>query len=207
MTRIYFVRHARSVYNDEGRMAGLHDPPLSSRGREEALATAEYLQAVSIDFAFSSPLQRALETARLVLGPREIRVVSAKDLVELNMGAFSGRRWTDVLGEHPSLFNEGEVSFWQLFARDRIPGQERYHEAAARIMGFFDGLPTRCGDATVLVVGHKGVLEVVLSETIGFDPSTDWFDIDGASVTTFTLSAERQAKFHCVNMRPGRPPL
>lgn len=188
-------------------MAGLHDPPLSPRGCEEALATAEYLQNVTIDFAFSSPLQRAQQTAHLVLGQREISVALSEDLLELNMGAFSGRRWADVINEYPSLFGEGEVPFWKLFARDRIPGQELYQEAAARIMGFFDGLPTRCGDATVLVVGHKGVLELVLSETVGFDPSTDWFDIDGASVTSFTLGAGRSTKFHCVNTRPGRPPL
>jgi broad specificity phosphatase PhoE len=74
-------------------------------------------------------------------------------------------------------------------------------------MGFFRRLPIEHPEALVAVVGHKGVLEVFLSETIGFDPAVDWFDVAGASVTTFEMKKDRNTKFLSMNVRPGRGPL
>ena len=176
MTTVNFIRHARSVYNDQGKMAGLHDPPLSEAGYREAQAAAQFLAAAVWNAAYASPLIRARETARVILGARSVELQLEPAIQELDMGDFSGRAWDDVLTDF-SPADRDTVTFWQLFSRDRIPNQEPYRSAVHRIMMFFARLAQAHVDQSVLVVAHKGVMEVFLSQTIGFDPSVDWFEI------------------------------
>jgi alpha-ribazole phosphatase len=207
MTTVYFVRHARSIYNEEGKMAGSHDPPLSVSGRREAELTAQYLRSIPFDAAYSSPLSRALETARILWQPRHQQIEVTPDIRELDMGDFSGRTWADVVDAFPAIFGVGPLSFWEIFSRNRIPNQENYDGAVRRIMTFFSRLERDHCDERVMVVAHKGVLEIFLSQTIGFDPSVDWFDLDGASVTTFKIAAGKKTRFQFVNFCPSRQTL
>jgi broad specificity phosphatase PhoE len=184
-------------------MAGLHDPPLSPQGKREASGTAKHLETVNLQAAYSSPLRRARETAEIVLGNRTLQVNLDPDIRELDMGEFSGRTWIDVVNSFPSIVRSPNISFWQLFARDQIPDQEPYKAAAGRVVNFFQRLASQHCNQAVLVVGHKGVLEVFLSETIGFDPSIDWFEISGGSVTTFQVSPDQKTKFLSINVCPG----
>ena len=207
MTTVCFVRHARSTYNAEGRMAGFHDPPLSAEGRREAMLTAAHLRETSFAAAYSSPLRRSLETARIVWGGRPAPIAEAPAIRELDMGEFSGQKWNDVLRNFPMVFLDEKISFWQLFAHDRIPGQEPFQTAVERIMGFFSQVAVTHADQTIMVVAHKGVLEVFLSQTIGFDPCFDWFEITGASITVFEISAEKRAKIVTLNQCPGQRPI
>lgn len=183
-------------------MAGLHDPPLSEAGYREAQATAQFLEATAWNAAYASPLIRARETAQVILGARSVELQLEPAIQELDMGDFSGRAWEDVLTDF-SLEDRHTVTFWQLFSRDRIPNQEPYGSAVHRIMTFFDRLAQAHVDQSVLVVGHKGVMEVFLSETIGFDPSVDWFEISGASISTFQIAPDRRTKIISINVRPG----
>jgi uncharacterized phosphatase len=202
MTTVHFVRHARSVYNDQGKMAGHHDPPLSEAGYREAQAAARFLEATTWNAAYASPLVRARETAHVILGARSVELQFEPAIQELDMGDFSGRAWDDVLMDF-SPADRDTVTFWQLFSRDRIPNQEPYRSAVTRIMTFFERVAQAHLDQTVLVVGHKGVMEVFLSETIGFDPSVNWFEISGASISTFQIARNRRTKIISVNVRPG----
>ena len=72
--RIYLMRHAQAAYFDAkgARMPEPHAVPLTPKGREEALAMADWLAPVRFDRAICSGLPRTLETATLVLGGREI---------------------------------------------------------------------------------------------------------------------------------------
>ena len=59
---LYLVRHGEQVDAE----FGLPDGPLSERGREQALLIAGRLQGVAFDAAYTSPLQRAVETSEVV---------------------------------------------------------------------------------------------------------------------------------------------
>ena len=63
--KIYLMRHGETEYNRVGRLQGQSDIPLNEFGIQLAEKTAEGLKSVSFDAVFSSPLQRALETARI----------------------------------------------------------------------------------------------------------------------------------------------
>ena len=71
--KLYLLRHGRTLWNEEGRLQGRTDVPLSDEGRCSALAAGAALESVPFDAAFSSPLQRARETAELILRGKEYR--------------------------------------------------------------------------------------------------------------------------------------
>ena len=88
--RIYLVRHGETDWNIVRKLQGRTDIPLNERGIEAAKKTGEALKHVPFTRAFSSPLIRAMETARLVLGDRRIPVVPDERIIEIAFGEFEG---------------------------------------------------------------------------------------------------------------------
>lgn len=76
---LYIVRHGETDWNQERRMQGEHDTPLNKNGKELARITARALEDVPFDLAISSPLSRALETARILIGDRKIPVLGTPE--------------------------------------------------------------------------------------------------------------------------------
>src|SRR5271167_231879 len=66
----YIVRHGQTDWNVEKRIQGCTDIPLNDRGREQAFELGKKLKDVDFAFCFSSDLQRAAETARIILSER-----------------------------------------------------------------------------------------------------------------------------------------
>lgn len=66
MKRLYFIRHGLSEMNVTGLFAGHTDTPLTDKGRRQATKAGKAAKKLGIHLMISSPLSRALETARLV---------------------------------------------------------------------------------------------------------------------------------------------
>lgn len=91
-TNIYIIRHGETVLNVQGRLQGHVDIPLNENGKKLAAITGEALKDIPFDIVFTSPLCRALDTARLATAPsssqfhREIPVIEDPRLMEINWG-------------------------------------------------------------------------------------------------------------------------
>ena len=123
---LLLIRHGESVANAEGRVAGHSDYPLSELGVEQAKRVASWLSATGIawDAAYSSPLSRALSTARIICdktgrnGPEldpDLSEISAgelegltRDEVEARYPSFVDRKVTDPVVRHESCVEK----FW-----------------------------------------------------------------------------------------------
>ncbi|WP_418390600.1 histidine phosphatase family protein, partial [[Clostridium] scindens] len=70
--RIYLVRHGETDWNIVRKLQGRTDIPLNEKGIKAAQKTGEALRNVPFTRAFSSPLKRAMDTAKLILGDRQI---------------------------------------------------------------------------------------------------------------------------------------
>ncbi|MCA5578104.1 histidine phosphatase family protein [Enterocloster clostridioformis] len=87
---IYFVRHGETYWNVERRMQGQVNIPLNERGREQARAAARKLRDVPREVCYTSPLDRAVETARIILGQRRIPIIDESLLIEQGYGLSKG---------------------------------------------------------------------------------------------------------------------
>lgn len=94
--KIYLMRHGETEYNRVGRLQGQSDIPLNEFGIQLAEKTAEGLKDVNFDAVFSSPLLRALETARIVTGSRDVKVETDERLKEIHFDLGEGARFDEA---------------------------------------------------------------------------------------------------------------
>ncbi len=96
MTLLYLIRHARTAWNDNGRMQGWADQPLDDHGRAQAHALARRLSAETFAALYASPLLRARETAELLAAPHHLPVTFDDRLRERNIGAWTGLTFAEA---------------------------------------------------------------------------------------------------------------
>jgi probable phosphoglycerate mutase len=128
MPIVLLIRHAENEYVKKGRLAGrLPGVHLNHRGCGQAQALAEKLKDAPIQALYSSPLERALETAAPIAAALSLEVTTREALTEIDYGEWQDRTLKSLarlklwrgLQNRPSLF--------------RFPGGESFSEAQHRI--------------------------------------------------------------------------
>jgi len=170
MGNIYMVRHGETMWNAEGRIQGHTDVDLTERGREQARATARRLSGVHFDVAYSSDMSRTRNTARIILGEREIPLHSVPDLREYNKGVFEGLTPEEYRQKYPELFQASLVNDLD-FAP---PGGETIRQCQARMSGFINKVRKDFPDGDVLLVGHGGSLRSCIVALLNLPLEGNW---------------------------------
>ncbi|MEG2303963.1 MAG: histidine phosphatase family protein [Lachnospiraceae bacterium] len=88
--KLYIVRHGETDWNKEKRVQGHSDIPLNEFGISLAKKTAIGLKNVKFDVAYSSPLCRASETARLIIDDDNVPRIEDERLEEIGFGEYEG---------------------------------------------------------------------------------------------------------------------
>ena len=124
---IYIVRHGQTAMNQRKALQGRSDTPLDETGAARACAAAERLRDVRFDRVYTSPLQRAIRTAKLIV-PYVEPVVDDR-LIEMDYGPYEG---CDLTRLPPEI-----LTFFHDFVRNPAPrGMEQLSEVAARVGSF-----------------------------------------------------------------------
>jgi alpha-ribazole phosphatase len=163
----YLVRHGETEWNAENRICGRSDVSLSEAGRQQAKSLAERLKPIPFEALYSSPLKRALETARLIAEPVGLEPILDERLVELDYGQWEGKTLAEIMKNDPKTFRAWDADPGQLAP----PGGESGLEAQQRVVSFLDFLSARHPQGLVLVVFHKTVCRLAICHTLGMSPS------------------------------------
>lgn len=166
--RLIFVRHGESVWNHEGRVQGIADPPLSERGREQARLVAERLaRELRPAAVYSSALQRATETGRIIAARLGLPLNVDARLNEYDIGALTGLTDAEVAVQYPEIHGKWEMDVQWV----PIPGEEGLYRFLDRITRAMQEIvAAHRGDAEVVVVTHGGVMALYLGNLIGLNP-------------------------------------
>jgi probable phosphoglycerate mutase len=161
-TVVCFVRHGTTPTTGKvlpGRAKGLH---LAERGIEEADATGKRLAALgTVRAVYSSPLERARETAKGLAAHLGLPVVVERGLIECDFGEWTGRElaalsklpeW-EAVQRHPSGF--------------RFPGGESFVEVQSRMAGAVERIVARHPGDVVVAVSHADPIKVVVGDAMG----------------------------------------
>ncbi|MFE9674903.1 histidine phosphatase family protein [Streptomyces sp. NPDC006259] len=166
MGDLFLVRHGETAWSRSGRHTGLTDVPLTEHGREEARRLVPLIRSHRIGAAFSSPLQRARETAELI-GLHEVRLDA--DLQEWDYGAYEGITTVDIQRERPGwfLFTDGVAP-----GPPEHPGEtpEQVGERADRVLAKVDAALADT-EGCVVLVAHGHFLRVLTARRLGLPPS------------------------------------
>ncbi|MDP8977329.1 MAG: 2,3-diphosphoglycerate-dependent phosphoglycerate mutase [Actinomycetota bacterium] len=172
MSTLILVRHGESVWNAENRFTGWVDSPLSDRGREEAKKGGERLadEGVRVDHAFTSTLERGIETGQIVLdalGQGDLPQEQAWELNERFYGFLTGRN----KDEARQKFGEEQVHIWRRSFATAPPGGESLKDTTDRALPYFREhiQPLLHSDNVVLVSAHGNSLRAIVKQLDGLD--------------------------------------
>lgn len=169
---LYLIRHGETPWNTEGRMQGHADTPLNEMGILLAKITGEKLEHVHFDLAISSPLKRAAETARLIMGKRKAPVLFDDRIREINWGKWEGLCALKHKNEIPD--NDFRKFYTDPFGFDGAPEGESILDVCHRTKEFYKELVQNPDyqDKTILVATHgcavRGILNNVYSDKDNF---------------------------------------
>jgi broad specificity phosphatase PhoE len=174
MVRLLLVPHALTDWNEAGRFQGHADRPLSATGQQQTIWLAERLACVPIEVAYASDLKRASDTAATIAAARQ-----------LNFGAWEGLTYKELRNDHREA-----LTAWEADAlRTAPPGGETLGELAGRVSSFLAELTHETEqERRILVVAHRGSLQVLLCLALGLVPQARWhFRLEPASLSELEL--------------------
>jgi len=156
-TPLLLIRHAESTWNASERWQGHGDPPLSSRGRDQAHALARELASEAVDVLVCSDLRRAVETAEILgkawgLAPEPVRA-----LRELDVGSWTGLPREEIEerdSKRLARFESGEPDL-------RPGGGESRAEIRLRVRAALTELVEAHPGERIAVVAHLGVIRAL----------------------------------------------
>ena len=175
MGTLVLIRHGQSQWNLENRFTGWIDIPLTDAGRAEARRGGELIRHVRFDRAFTSSLQRAHETLRIVLeviGQTTIPIEADQALNERHYGALQGLNKAETAKQ----YGESQVHIWRRSfdvppPRDKTGWNpdgigESLKDTAARTLPYFNAkiLPLVKAAGRILIVAHGNSLRAIVMD-------------------------------------------
>ena len=171
MTKLHIFRHGETKWNQQGLWQGTRqDIPLNTQGRKQAHDAAIQLADEDIQIAYSSTSLRAIETAKILLGERNMRFQKMDQFCEMNHGEWEGQHKDDVRNRFPEEHN----AFWKCPGLYKSVGGENFHELQARAVTAVRGILKDHQGQTILLVTHGAFIKVVLAFFEGRDFDNLW---------------------------------
>jgi len=183
ITKIYFVRHAKSEANHAKKYTGWLDTDLSNDGIAQAEKGQRYFADISVDNIYSSPLKRAYKTAKIVFGDTAV-IKKMDDFKELNVGLFEMKTYEEVLSEYPEILRK-----WIDDPTTATPpeGENLYDFYKRVTTGFVKVVNENIGK-TAVIVTHGGVIRSLILYALNMKLNDIWrIKVNNMSVSIIEL--------------------
>ena len=106
MVRIFLVRPGSTDFDEQGRIKGTLDIPLSEAGSLQVTRIVQELRETKLDQVYSSPCRCAEQTAAILAGDHKLRVKQLADLQNLDHGLWHGKLVDEVRHSHPKVYRQ-----------------------------------------------------------------------------------------------------
>jgi probable phosphoglycerate mutase len=163
VTRFGLIRHAPTLWNEEKRIQGRSDTPLTSFGKQQARLWGEHLKDLSWNRVISSDAGRAKETAVLINIALQVPLSLEARLREQDWGDWTGKTIAQIKKNGFRTLNEKEDAGWNFCppdGEDRISVWKRSQQAL-KDMG------DQWKNETLLLVTHEGVIKCLIYKLLG----------------------------------------
>lgn len=163
MPQLVLVRHGQSQWNLENRFTGWVDVALTPQGESEAAAAGRKLKAYAFDVAFTSKLQRAVNTLRIILETADLNPLPTYADQALNE-----RMYGDLQGKNKDetrlKYGEEQVHIWRRSYDIAPPGGESLKNTCERVLPYYHTHiePLLRDGENVLVVAHGNSLRALI---------------------------------------------
>lgn len=174
MRHLYFLRHCKTVLNEQGKISGIQNSELS---KGAAISNSELVKKKTLTI-ISSDLGRCEQTVDLLLPQLEIMPVIcySKLLRERNMGDFEGKKRDDLVQKYPYYFEKKRFRFEMT-----PPDGESYPQVQNRVQDFarneFIEISNR-NENSILICAHNQVLKLLYCELFKIPVDEMWSKLD-----------------------------
>jgi broad specificity phosphatase PhoE len=183
MLRLLLVRHGETIWNTQRRYQGQTDVPLSDVGTRQAQFLAARLARESIDAVYSSDLQRAWQTARIVTQNSDLNVLPEPRLREMGFGVLEGLTFDEANSRYADI-----ISTWLENYNQPPPGGEDMNVFSERVSAVLNDLQTKHDHQTILLVAHGGPLSELVRVVLGLSHTLRWaFLMNNAGLSEIQL--------------------
>ncbi len=179
---VIMVRHGQARNNVERTLAGRMDGvPLTPDGVRQAGHAAKMLASAGVSAIYSSPIERAAETARMISEECGVPVTVDERLTEIDMGKFTGMTFEEVVSGHDDIF----AKFYGGDVEIAHKGVETFEQVRRRVTGIVSEVASGGGDAAAagsgggasdndngnaVLVTHMDPIKAMLGEIAGISP-------------------------------------
>lgn len=198
MTTLFLIRHGENDFIKQnrlpGRLPGIH---LNERGREQATGLAQSLEKLPVKAVYSSPLERAVETAEPIASALHLKVKVRSGLKEADVGEWEGQPFKKLY-KKPA---------WELVERTpslmRFPGGESFLELETRVVNELETIRAAAHPRDlVVVVFHADPIKVAVAHYLGLPlDSFQKITVAPGSATILFLS-DALVRLIALNLRP-----
>lgn len=165
--KLYVVRHGQTDQNVLGLVQGDTESDLTEKGIEDAKALRELVETLNIDVVVSSPLRRAVDTAKLITNNKHEILIDDR-LIERDFG----------LSEGKPVDEELTIKYWDFKLNTDINQVEKVRDLMFRITEFIEDMRNRYEDKNVLVVAHSAILRAIHYSINGIPEDGDMLKIE-----------------------------
>ena len=199
MPILLLIRHGENDFVKTGKMAGrLPGVHLNERGQKQAQALGEALKDIPITAIYSSPLERAMETATPIADARKLKIVQEADLMDADIGKWQGK----------SIKIVRLTKVWRIVqnapSRFRFPEGESFPEIQTRISSAFEQIIKNHNKPQdiIAVVFHADPIKLAISHFLGLPlDNFQRLSCDTGSLTAIHAS-DSGANLVKLNQRP-----
>lgn len=206
--RLALTRHGETVWHDTNRYAGGgSDIDLTALGQRQAEALARWCRGYAPDAVISSPVRRAVETARLSAAASGVGLQLMDDLREVDFGVAEGRTVDELMSVDADVVHR--------FRADPVahpfPGSEPPEQAATRAAQALRTIAAQYNGGRVLVVAHNTLLRLGMCALLDLPVHryrSLFPRLDNAAISEMTVPADRRhsASLLSLNVHLPQPP-
>ena len=163
MTTVFLIRHGDNDYLRKSKLPGrLPGIPLNERGRQQAVDLARTLCLLPLKAIYSSPLERAVETATPLANLQRLDIKVIPELMDTDVGDWAGRSWKVL----------GRTKMWKVIQQTpsqfRFPGGETFGENQERVVAALTSIvAAHDKDDIVAVIFHADPIKLALAHYLG----------------------------------------
>ncbi len=189
---LYVVRHGQTDWNKAHKIQGRANRSINLEGIEQIEKTAKKLTEIDFDSVYVSPLERAVQTAKILRGDEEF--VLDDRIIEIGFGKLEGEIYKGIKEKKPEEFSDVEKRIVDFFKfpdqYEPVEGGETYQSMLGRIDEFIEDLENKHkNEEKILVVSHATVIHGILMKALDRPLKEIWdVDVPNGGVTKLSVN-------------------
>lgn len=187
--KIYIARHGETEWNLINKLQGWQNSDLTEKGVRDAKSLAKRLEKIEFSNIYSSPLGRALDTAKYIKGDRDIEIELLPGLKEMGFGLWEGVKNEKVI----ELYGEEYYNYWnrpEIFRGNESEGFQRLFQRVEETLKY---IIENSGGENILIMSHgitiKAIYAIVKDHKL--EDFWDYPYVDGASLSILEVNGDK----------------